>query len=100
MYTINIALAILGLASWSLLAITLRKKWLWAIGPITIFLHNIIFYVVLLSIEKPIDPQVRAFFTDWSSGMRLHTLITLTSMGIGLAWERVYRWIKLRSLLR
>lgn len=100
MQTANIALAAAGLISWILYAIQLRRKWMWSVGPITIFLHVIVFYVVRLSIGDPLTPEMKLFFNEWSGGLRFHTLIILTCMGIGLALERRYRWTKRKSLLQ
>lgn len=96
----NIALSIAGLVSWILYAIQLRRRWMWTVGIITIFSHMIVFYVVRLSIGDPLTPEMKLFFTNWSGGLRFHTLIILTCMGLGLALERRYRWTKRKSLLQ
>lgn len=80
--------AIAGIGFWILWARQHRDKWLYAVPPLTWLLHVAVFYAAVFSRDLGVL-TIAPIFTEWSTILRLHSVILVAGIGIVLYLERL-----------
>ena len=76
---LTVVITCIGLYSWVYWMLRHKKVWLFAVAPITFFIHLLVFYLVVILIGLP-----NITVNYWSSGLRLHAVITFFLIGANL----------------
>lgn len=83
--SIVLGVALSGIVIWIYWGWMNRKRWLYAVAPITWLLHVAIFYTAVLIQEPPFFSDV---YATWSSVIRLHGVILAAGAGIILLVQK------------
>lgn len=82
--SVALAIALIGLSTWIIWA---RKsgKWGYAALPVTYIAHVIVFYIVVILLQPPVNGE---FYTTWSAVVRLQGVITILVGGAVMLWAK------------
>jgi hypothetical protein len=80
---ISFVLAMAGTLGWLIWAVRHRSKWRYAIPPLSWLAHVVLYYACVLFGDLP-----AVMVNLWSSAVRLHAVILITSVGLFLLFDR------------